>query len=102
MRLSDDDLRAVLARAEEIQRGSGRREMDAELEAVIGAAEEVGLTRSAMERALREQLHLPGAPPAVGSLVFAESADGNFYVAELLSISGDDARVQFLRGSEHV
>jgi hypothetical protein len=102
MRLTDDELRDVLARAEEIQRATLRGdEMNAELEAVIGAAEEVGLTRPAMERALRERLALAVTPPAVGTLAFAKSADGNFYVAEVLSISTDDVRVRFLRGGEH-
>lgn len=87
MRLTDDELRDVLARAEEIQRASRHdEEMNAELEAVIGAAEEVGLARPAVERALRERLAL-SAPPAVGTLTFARSTDDKFYVAEVLSIS---------------
>jgi hypothetical protein len=102
MRLTDDELRDVLERAEEIQRTTRRGdEMRAELEAVIGAAEEVGLTRSAVERALRERLDLV-APPTVGDRVFARSADGKFHVADVLSISGEEIRVRFLRGGEHV
>jgi hypothetical protein len=101
--LTSDELREVLARAEEIQRASGQSdEMSAELEAVIAAAEEVGLARPAVERALRERLDLPAPPPAVGSLAFASSADGKFYVAEVLSISSEGVRVRFLRGSEHL
>lgn len=103
MRLTDDELRDVLARAEEIQRASRHgAEMNAELEAVIGAAEEVGLARPAVERALRERLSLPAAPPAVGALTFARSADDKFYAAEVLSVSAEGVRVRFLRGSEHV
>lgn len=103
MRLTDDELRDVLARAEEIQSASRQGdEMNAELEAVIGAAEEVGLTRPAVERALRERLEISATPPAVGSLAFAKSADDKFYVAKVLSISTDGVRVQFLRGSEHL
>lgn len=103
MRLTDDELRDVLARAEEIQRATRRSdEMDAELEAVIEAAEEIGLARPAVERALRERLDLSATPPAVGTLAFAKSADGKFYVAEVLSISTDDVRVRFLRGGEHL
>lgn len=103
MRLTDDELRDVLTRAEEIQRASLHDdEMNAELEAVIAAAEEVGLARPAIERALRERLALPAPPPAVGTLVFARSADRKFYVAEVLSISTDGVRVRFLRGSEHL
>jgi hypothetical protein len=102
MRLSDEELRDVLARAEEIERTTRQGSAwSAELAAVIGAAEEVGLSRQSVERALAERLHLPGAPPAVGSLAWARSADGKFYVAEVLSTSDQSARVRYLRGSEH-
>jgi hypothetical protein len=102
VRLTDDELRDVLERAEEIERTTRRGDkMNAELEAVISAAEEVGLTRVAVERALRERLNLV-APPSVGDRVFAKSADGKAYVADVISIEGDDVRVRFLRGSEHV
>jgi hypothetical protein len=102
-RLSDNDLRDVLARAEEIQKNSRHADyMRAEMEAVIGAGEAVGLTRPAVERALRERLERGViAPPDVGSLVFAQSADGKYYVAEVLSVQGDAVRVRFLRGSQH-
>lgn len=102
MRLTDEDLREVLARAEAIQRtaltGPGA---NAELEVVIRAAEEVGIPRAAVERALRERFDLPARPPQVGELAFARSADGKYYVAEVLATSPDEVRVRFLRGSEH-
>ncbi len=102
MRLTDNELRDVLARAEEIQRGSRQGdEWDAELAAVIGAAEEVGLSRHAVVRALDERFNLSATPPVVGTLTWAQSADGKFYVAEVLSMLDDGARVRFLRGSEH-
>lgn len=102
MRLTDDELRDVLARAAEIERTARYGpEWNAELAAVIGAAEEVGLSRQAVERALTERFNLPTAPPVVGSLTWARSADGKFYVAEVVSTSEDGARVRFLRGSEH-
>ena len=102
MQLTDAELQDVLARAEEIQRSTRYgASMDAEIRAVIGAAEEVGIARHAVERALREHLNLPLLPPRVGALVFAKSADGKFYVAEVLSVSPEDVRVRFLRGSEH-
>lgn len=103
MRLSDEQLRDVLARAEEIQ-GASRsgRERDAEVRAVIQAAEEVGLERAAVERALREQLNVGLEPPAVGDLVFAKSADEKYFVAEVLSaLAAGVVRVRFLRGSDH-
>lgn len=101
MRLTDEELRDVLARAEELDT-SRHHNVRAELEAVIGAAEEVGLSRSSVERALRERLDLPLAPPEAGSLAFAKSVDGQFYVAEVLWESPDGIRVRFLKGSEHV
>ena len=102
MRLTDEELRDVLTRAEEIERAARRGdEWNAELAAVIGAAEEIGLLRPAVERALAERLNLPTTPPVVGELTWARSADGKSYVAEVLSISEGGARVRFLRGSEH-
>ncbi len=102
MGLTDEELRVVLARAEEIQRTSRRGPAwNAEIAAVIAAAEEVGLSREAVERALAERLDLPPAPPEVGSLAWARSADGKFYAAEVLAAADDGAKVRFLRGSEH-
>lgn len=103
MRLTDEELHDVLARAEEIQRASRHAdEVSAELEVVIGAASEVGIARAAVEQALRERTDLSVTPPEVGTLAFARSADGKFYVAEVLSISTDGVRVRFLKGSEHL
>ncbi|MGH7560882.1 MAG: hypothetical protein ACRENB_07670 [Gemmatimonadales bacterium] len=102
MGLTDEELRDVLARAEEIDRTSRRGQAwNAEVERMIGAAEEVGISRQAVERALSERLDLPAGPPAVGSLAWARSADGKSYVAQVLDVSEDSARVRFLRGSEH-
>jgi hypothetical protein len=101
-RLTDEELRDVLARAEEIERATRHGDRwNAELAAVIGAAEEVGLSRRAVERALAERLNLPATPPVVGALTWARSADGKAHVAEVLSLSQEEARVRFLRGGEH-
>ena len=102
MPLDNDEIRSVVARADEIQRRTQRgHATSADLEAVIQAAEAVGIERSAVERALRERLHVPLAPPGVGELVFARSTDGKLYVAEVLASGDQDFRVRFLRGSEH-
>jgi hypothetical protein len=102
VRLTDEELRDVLTRAEEIQRATRTGPAaQKELEAVIGAAEEIGLERSAVERALRERLALPLAPPGVGSLTLARSTDDKYYVAEVVSVTPDNIRVRFLRGSEN-
>jgi hypothetical protein len=70
------------------------------MRAVIAAAEEVGLSREAVEQALRERFEVAGSPPAVGELAFAGSADGKYYVAQVLELSDSGARVRYLRGSE--
>lgn len=102
MPLTDEELRAVLARAEEIDRASRTgAEWKAEVAAVVSAAQEVGFSRQAVERALTEQLDLPTAPLEPGSLVWARSADEKYYVAKVISGSEDGTHVRFLRGSEH-
>lgn len=102
MRLSDDELRDVLNRAEEIEHSSVRKTVaQSEMNAVIAAGMEIGLSRSAIERALREHLDLTAMAPEVGDLAFARSADGKYYVAEVLSATDENARVRFLRGTEH-
>jgi hypothetical protein len=102
MGLTDDDVRDVLERAEQIQLASrSRSELSAEVEGLIEAAAAVGLTRSAVERALRERLDFAMTPPAVGEMVFAQSADQKYYVAEVLSSSPENVEVKFLRGGRH-
>jgi hypothetical protein len=102
MRLTDEEMRAVFARAEEIERAVRRGDRwIAEREAVIGAGEEVGLSRRAVEQALSERVSLPAVRPDVGSRVWARSADGKFYLAQVLEASEEEAQVRFLRGSDH-
>jgi hypothetical protein len=102
MALTDDELRDVLARAEEIQRSTRfGAEWKAEVAAVTGAAQEVGYSRRAVERALSERFSYLLAPPTPGTLIWARSSDGKFYVAEVLSAVEDSADVRFLGGAEH-
>ena len=102
MSLTDEELRDILARAAELD-GEARRgaERKSDVAALIGAAEEVGLSRRAVEQALAERLGVPAAPPAAGALTWARSADGKFHVAEVVSVAGEQARVRFLGGGEH-
>jgi hypothetical protein len=101
MRLTDEQLRDVLARAEEIDASRHGMSARAELDVVINAAEDLGLSRAAVELAMRERLLLPPTPPVAGSLAFAKSIDGKFHVAEVLSTDMNGARVRFLGGSDH-
>ena len=66
MGLANEEVRDILARAAEIE--SVTRHGGMEMEAVIQAAEEVGISRTSVERALRERMKLPARPPAVGEL----------------------------------
>ena len=62
MKLSDEELRAVLERAEEIERESRHgSSWNAEVAAVISAGEEVGLSRDAVQRAEHTAEFLRGA-----------------------------------------
>jgi hypothetical protein len=97
-RLTEEELRDVLARAEEIQRAA---DTDAELQAVVRAAEELGLQREAVERAIQERFGHPAEPPKSGDLVFAQSNNERFYAAEVVESGHDRVRVRFLNGSEH-
>ncbi len=102
MSLTDQELRDILARAQEIQGGlrSGP-EFTARVEALISAGEEVGISREAMQRAIREKFDLPMAPPAPGTMVFALAANGRHYPAEVIAAEPDAVKVRFLRGSDH-
>lgn len=94
--LSEEDLRGVLQRAEVLQRAG-----DTSLQAVLEAGQEAGLSKDALERALREHAQRKGLPPGPGELAFARSADGKHYVAEVLAVDQGQARVRFLNGGEH-
>ncbi len=95
--LTDDDIKGVLARAEEIYlRTSDTHDSDV----VIRAAEEAGLPREAIEQALREQFELFHEPPKAGDLVFARSSDDHHYVAEVIAETVSGFKVRFLKGGE--
>lgn len=89
----------VLQRAEEIQRQEQAKiEWTQELQQWVGAAEEAGLSRKALEQALRERTAFTGAEPAAGELVFAKSTDGRFYIAKLIDYSEGGGTVEFING----
>ena len=99
MSLNDEEIRNVLARATEIDQSAAASRDDIEI--LMQAAEDVGIPRAAIERALRERMILPPNPPTIGQLTFVRSADDKYYVAEVLKASSEDFTVRFLRGSEH-
>ncbi|MDQ2987090.1 MAG: tudor domain-containing protein [Armatimonadota bacterium] len=102
VRLDEQQIREVLSRAEEIHlRAALASGGDPAIESVLAAAEEMGVPREAMRIALHERLGRPMKTPDVGDLVFARSADGNFYVANVLDAASSGIRVRFLSGAEH-
>ncbi len=100
--LKPQDLQEVLRRAQEID--AHRVELSSasgEPEMFLRAAEDAGISREALVQALRERLGSPLEGIKPGDRVFAKSADGAFYAADLLEVSEGSARVRFLNGSDH-
>ena len=100
-KLTEEDFREVLARAETIQASHASGGLGQEEQAFAAAAEEAGMSREAVEQALRERLQLPTEPPKPGTRVFARSADDCYYIAKVLEKLPTGAKVKFLRGEEH-
>jgi hypothetical protein len=96
-RLTEDDVKGVLARAEEIH---SRSVEGHDSESILHAATEAGLPREAVEQALRERFDLFGEPPKVDDVVFARSSDDRHYVATVLGVTESGARVRFVKGGE--
>jgi len=95
--LTEDEIKGLLARAEEIHLGTSAGE---DSDAVILAAQEAGLPREVVEQALREQFELFPEPPAPGDLVYAKSTDDHLYVAEVTANTDSGIQVRFLKGGE--
>ena len=93
------EIQEVLKRASEIDNGH-TLETDAEIEALVSAAEESGISRDAVLQALHERLQGPLKAFTPGDLVFARSHDGRHYVATLLSAEGASVKVRFLNGAD--
>ncbi|MCW5942110.1 MAG: hypothetical protein KIS66_07750 [Fimbriimonadaceae bacterium] len=99
--LTEEETREVLARAEAIHSRKADDAPMVSVEAILAAAEEAGLSREAVEQALRERNRSVAAPAKVGDLAFARSVDGREYVAEVLASDDQAVRVRFLDGGEH-
>lgn len=102
MPLSDDDVNAVLLRADQIQRAALRNADDAEIQRFIEKAEASGYSKPAVLQALRERFGVTTLPLAVGDRVLARSSDRKYHVATVVSLGPSDTRVRYLRGGEQV
>jgi hypothetical protein len=103
VRLSDEELAAVVRRAHEITSLQGRLEEGRNsLDEYVRAAEEMGVPREAMMQALHERFAFLERDVEPGTLVFALSGDGRHYAAKVLKCDGDSLAVRFLNGGEGV
>jgi hypothetical protein len=100
MPLSEDDVNAVLLRADQIQRAAVRGANEAEIQRFIERAEASGYSKAAVLQALRERFGVAAAPVATGDRVFARSSDGKYHVATVVSNAPGETRVRYLRGTE--
>lgn len=99
MTSADHEMRQVLERAAQLEQAAPLSADD--VDALLHAADEVGIPRAAVERALREMRATLSPVPTVGQLVFARSADDLYYVAEVTDTPPDNFKVRFLRGGEN-
>jgi len=92
--MDDERFRAVLQRAEEIQAQNAATVIVTEdMNTMVDAAVEAGLSREAVSQALQERLSLETVTHTIGELVFALSADGFSYPARIRSIDGEIVEV---------
>jgi hypothetical protein len=99
--VNDQELREILQRAEEIHNQEQTPlEVGPRLQEIAKAAEEAGLSRSAVTQALRERTSALTNPLEQGALVFGNVGEGKFYVAEVLEVEKSHAKVRFLGGSD--
>lgn len=101
MQLEQNEVREILARAQEIQSTRHESQMNqAEIETFLQAAEESGMQREAVLQALRERFIVPGVDSlSAGELVLAKGADNHWYIAKVRSHVGQSTEVEFYNGS---
>lgn len=102
MPLSNDDVNAVLLRADQIQRAELRGANEAEMQRFIERAEAAGYSKAAVLQALRERFGVTALPVAVGDCVFAKSSENKYHVATVASLGHGETRVRYLRGGEQL
>lgn len=100
--LNDEELRDVLARAQEISLEQSYVLREDEVAQYVDAAAEAGIPRDATLQALRERLALIHPHLSEGQLVFAKSGDGRFHAARLVKVETNSATVRFVSGGESV
>ncbi len=97
--LNENEVKAILKRAEQIHSGENSSD-HSETAALLIAAEEAGLPREAVELALQERLSFQPIAYNSGDLVFASRPDGKMYVARVVLTKSSVIKVRFLNGTE--
>ena len=101
VRLSDEELAAVVQRAHDIHTLQGRiGEERRGLDEYVKVAEEMGVPREAMMQALNERFAFLDREIETGQIVFAKSEDGRAYAAKVVSSGEDSVQVRYLNGGE--
>lgn len=101
LQFSEEELGATIQRAREIAEQSQTLSVpSSDVEALLSAAEEMGIPRSASLQALKERGLVAEQAWEVDQQVFAPSADGNWYAATLATVDEHTATVRFLGGGE--
>ena len=106
LELTQEEVSTTISRATEIASSTAlsvayETSSHGGLEAYVKAAEELGIPRDAMLQALRERHLLPNEDLKVGDRVFAKSADGAYYPAQITGLNGDSTSVvRFNTGGE--
>lgn len=97
----DSQFESVLRRAEEISAdGSELLQDRPDLDSIVTAAEEAGMSREAVMIAIRERIAEMAAGIAPGDLAFARSPDGHWYPATCVEHARGRTKVRYLSGGE--
>jgi len=99
--MDHEQIRQLLTRAQEIesQQSAGNSEQ-AEIEQIVTAAEESGLSRESVMRALRERVNSGDRPLAPETIVLARGGGRHYHFAKVRSVENGLASLEFLSGPE--
>jgi len=99
--MDHDQIRQLLTRAQEIQHQQlTGDEAETEVDMIVAAAQETGLSREAVMQALRERTNLAERPVEAETLVFALGGGKHFHAAKVRRVEDGLVTVKFLSGAE--
>ena len=99
--MDKNEIRQLLTRAQEIQTQQlTGQEAETEVDMIVSAAQETGLSREAVMQALRERTNLSDRPVEAESLVFALGGGKHYHAAKVRRVEDGLVTVKFLSGAE--